>query len=160
MDVDVSITGDTWIMSTNNREVPDRKVSEEEALNKAADFLEGRVWGQWKILYMVQNNILVAAFANVQQNVIIYPDQVKVQVALDNGQVIGYEALDYYMTHHKRTIPAPKISMEEARKRSAAGLKLTTPVWQLFPGPWAARCWPMSSREILRATGTMCISMP
>jgi len=135
VDVDVSITGGHVIMSTNNREVPDRKVSEEEALNKAADFLEGKGLGTMEnTFYMVQNNILVAAFANVQQNVIIYPDQVKVQVALDNGQVIGYEALDYYMTHHKRTIPAPKISMEEARKKVSSRLKVNNARLAVIPG--------------------------
>ncbi len=47
----------------------------------------------------------VIPFALVQNGVIIYPDLVKVTVALDNGDIVGYEAMGYLMSHHDRDIP-------------------------------------------------------
>lgn len=133
-DIDISVTGGHVIMAANNRGVATRKISEEEALDKAAKFLDGKGLGVMEnTFYTVQNNILLAAFANVQQNVIIYPDQVKVQVALDNGQVMGYEALDYYMTHYKRSLPAPELSMSQARQRVSDRLEIEESRLALIP---------------------------
>jgi len=133
-DVDVSVTGGHVIMAVNNRAVSNRDISEQEALDKAAEFLKGKGLGNMEnTFYTVQNNILLAAFANVQENVLIYPDQVKVQVALDNGQVIGYEALDYYMTHYKRELPAPKITVNQARQRVNNKLKIESSRLALIP---------------------------
>lgn len=124
-DVDVSVSGGHVIMAANSRGVSSRKVSEKEALEKAAEFLAGKGLGIMEnTFYTVQDNILLAAYANVQQDVLIYPDQVKVQVALDNGRVMGYEALDYYMTHHKRDIPSPKITLAQARGKVNSRLKI------------------------------------
>jgi germination protein YpeB len=133
-DVDVSVTGGHVIMATNNRAVPNRHFSERKALKKAADFLKGKGLGAMEnTFYTVQNNILLAAFANVQQSVLIYPDQVKVQVALDTGQVMGYEALNYYMTHYKRTLPAPKITVNQARQKVSKNLKIEGSRLALIP---------------------------
>ena len=79
------------IMSTNSREVPNRKISEEEALNKAADFLRKGPGDNGKHFLYGPKQYLGGYFCQCQQNVIIYPDQVKVQVTLDNGQVIGFK---------------------------------------------------------------------
>lgn len=117
-ELDVSIKGGHVLMAANARDVASRKISEREALDKAAAFLKGKGLGTMEnTFYSIQDNVLLAAFANVQRNVLVYPDQVKVQVALDNGHVVGYEALDYFMTHQKRDIPPAKISMEQARKK-------------------------------------------
>lgn len=133
-DIDISVKGGHVIMATNNRAVTTRNVSEQEALDKAKKFLRGKGLGTMEnTFYTVQNNILLAAFANVQRNVLIYPDQVKVQVALDNGQVMGYEALDYYMTHHRRTLAAPKITMAQARQKVNKKLKIESSRLALIP---------------------------
>lgn len=70
-------------------------------------------------------NVAVIPFVAVVDGVRIYPDLVKVSVALDNGEVVGFEALGYLMSHHKRDLPEPKIDADEARSRVAAGLEVT-----------------------------------
>ncbi len=47
----------------------------------------------------------------------IYPDLIKLKIALDTGEITGMEAKTYLSNHTKRDIPEPKISMEEARKK-------------------------------------------
>ena len=34
----------------------------------------------------------------------IYPDRITVKVALDNGDIIGFNATDYYRNHQDREI--------------------------------------------------------
>ena len=55
---------------------------------------------------------------------LIYPDLIKVQVALDNGEIVGFEAQGFYIAHEEREIPKPKLSMEEARSRVSERLEI------------------------------------
>ena len=59
--------------------------------------------------------MLTISFCATQDNVTLYPDLVKVTVALDDGGVIGFEARGYLMSHHTRTLNEPAISEEDAR---------------------------------------------
>jgi len=43
-------------------------------------------------------------------------------VALDNGNIIGFEAQGYLTNHHKREIEKPKISEEAARERLSSAI--------------------------------------
>jgi spore germination protein len=51
----------------------------------------------------------------MQDEVIVYPDLIKIKIALDTGEVIGLESKGYLSSHTVRDIPAPKVSLEEAR---------------------------------------------
>ncbi len=55
-------------------------------------------------------------FAYVEDNVRVYDDMIHLQVALDDGDILGYEAKDYLINHRKRNIPKPKLTDDEARK--------------------------------------------
>ena len=46
----------------------------------------------------------------------IYPDLVKVKVALDTGGN-GFDASAYYLNHQDRTFESPKLDLDEARGR-------------------------------------------
>ena len=61
-----------------------------------------------------QDNAITFNFAAQEGNVLLYPDLIKVTVALDDGEVVGYEARGYLMSHHDRDLPEPRVSREEA----------------------------------------------
>lgn len=82
---------------------------------------------------MVQNNIATVSYVYQEDGVIIYPDQIKVDIALDNGRVLGFEALTYYMSHRKRTLPRPKISEEEARQLANSEMDIERVKLALIP---------------------------
>ena len=54
--------------------------------------------------------------APVINNVVIYPDLIKVKVDMASGEIIGYEACAYYTNHIDRKIGKAKIGESEARK--------------------------------------------
>ncbi|MDI3317734.1 MAG: germination protein YpeB [Bacillota bacterium] len=46
--------------------------------------------------------------------VLLYPDLLKVRVALDDGEVVGFDGLPYWLHHRSRALPAPRISASQA----------------------------------------------
>ena len=64
-----------------------------------------------------EGNTLTVSIAYKEGDVIVYHDLIKVLVALDNGQILTYDALGYLMSHRERDLPQPKISISEARKK-------------------------------------------
>lgn len=116
--VAVSETGGHVLWYANNRNVGERKIDLAGAKEKAAKFLAGRGYADMVPTYYEQGGgMAIFNFAATQNGVLLYPDQVKVSVALDNGQVLGLEAAGYYMTHHPRDLPRPGITPLEARKK-------------------------------------------
>lgn len=55
--------------------------------------------------------------APVQDNIILYPDLVKVKVDMEYGDVIGYDAITYFTNHTKRDLSASKISVASAKQQ-------------------------------------------
>jgi spore germination protein len=54
------------------------------------------------------------AYAFQENGVLIYPDQIKVKVALDNGEILAVDARQYLMFHHVRTLGKPSVTAREA----------------------------------------------
>lgn len=50
-----------------------------------------------------------------QDSVVLYPDLVKVKVDLENGNVIGFDAIAYYTNHADRQIQTAEIAAADAR---------------------------------------------
>jgi len=63
----------------------------------------------------------------------MYPDQIKVKVALDNGEILGVDARQYLMSHHRRTLPEPAISAAEAEERLRPELSVQRVQLALIP---------------------------
>ena len=107
------------IYYTNSRQVDKSEISEEQARTFAENFLKSRGIKNMVPTYTLkEGNTLTVSFAYKEGDVIVYPDLIKVLVALDNGQILTYDALGYLMSHRERDLPQPKISISEARKSS------------------------------------------
>lgn len=55
----------------------------------------------------------------------VYPDVMTVKVAMDNGEVTGFQNEAFLLSHHPRNIPSPSISLQEAKKRVNPALEVT-----------------------------------
>lgn len=123
--VDVTKKGGHIVWMLKNREVKDRKISIEEADKKAKEFLSSRGYPS-----MVSNlkdetdGSVVFTYVYQQNNVLIYPDVLSVKVALDTGEVIGFQDTDYLFNHKQRKIPTPKITQEVAKTKVNPKLKV------------------------------------
>jgi spore germination protein len=117
--VEVSVKGGHVLWMLDSRDIESTKIGLNEAQNKAIKFLEDRGITSMEVVESNQyDNVGVFDFVFQKNNVRIYTDLVTVKVALDNGDIIGYEALDYVVSHdEKKEIPTPKISLEEAKSK-------------------------------------------
>lgn len=114
--LDITKKGGYPIWLLQNREVKDPKISLNDASNNAAKFLKDQGFEDLILYESAQfENIGIFSFVSIYKNVRIYPDAIRMKVALDDGKVIGFSARDYLASHRKREIPQAKISAEEAR---------------------------------------------
>ncbi len=114
--MDISKKGGKLVWLINARPVADRTLDINTARQKALDFLKSRGFGDMKATYYQrQENAATFNYAALQDGVVLYPDLIKVTVALDNGEITGAETSGYLMSHRRRDLPAPAISREQAR---------------------------------------------
>ena len=105
-----------WML--NNRPVKEEKLDMEKAKKAGLKFLKDKGYENMKDTYYIkQDNTATINYAYTQDDVTIYPDLIKLKVALDTGEVTGIEAKTYLSNHIERDIPEAKISMEDARKK-------------------------------------------
>ena len=78
-------------------------------MEAARAFLAARGYGEMHESYFSRyDGILTVNFAAVQDDVVLYPDLVKVQVSLRDGAVIGLEAGGYLRNHVARESDAAR----------------------------------------------------
>ncbi len=123
--MDISRQGGKVIWSIHPRELGEEKWTVERARSKAKEFLKQRGYENMVSSYYQKHDTVVTFnFVTQKDNVIVYPDMVKVSVALDNGEIVGTDARGYLMGHRQRDIPKPELSEQEARDLVGKGLEI------------------------------------
>ncbi|SJZ66022.1 germination protein YpeB [Garciella nitratireducens] len=116
--IEVSKKGGHILWMMDSKVVREINYTMSNALEKAQEFLKEKGFENMVPSYAEQyNGVGIFNFAYQQNGVLIYPDLIKVQVALDNREIVGFEAQGFYVSHEERQIPKPKISLEEARNK-------------------------------------------
>lgn len=89
-----------------------------DAVKKARAFLEKNGYTKIKeSYYSTVDGVCTVNFSYYEDGVTYYTDLIKVSVALDNGDIMGFDASGYIMNHKNRSIPAKtKYTLESAQK--------------------------------------------
>ena len=133
----VSKKGGHIVYMNSNREVQTEIISQEEANNKGKEFLESKGFSNMQeTYYLKQEGIVTINYAYSQEGVIMYPDLIKVKVALDNGEVLGIETTGYLNNHTTRDISNVKITKEEAKKDLNKDLEIISEKMAVIPTEW------------------------
>ncbi|MGE4352993.1 MAG: germination protein YpeB [Oscillospiraceae bacterium] len=123
MTIQVTEQGGEVIYFLSSHAADKAALSAEDAMAIAKKFLTERGYDNMKDSYhMTQDNICTVNFAYEDDGVLCYPDLIKVSVALDSGNVVGFEAAGYVASHTDRQIPEAAVSRDEAQKKVAADL--------------------------------------
>lgn len=111
----------------------------EDALKKAGEFLKECGITSFKESYYVLNdNMCTINFSYVTEDgddIICYPDLIKVVIELDQGGTVEYDATGYLMNHHKRETAKPKLSLEEAKAQVSKSLTIEDYELAIIPTP-------------------------
>ncbi|MBO5059353.1 MAG: germination protein YpeB [Clostridia bacterium] len=132
----VSITkkGGHIVYFLMNRRVREEKLTVEDAILKAQEYLKQKGFESMQSSYYEKTGgVATVNFAYKQNNVICYSDLIKVKVALDDGEVVGMEANGYIMNHTKRDIRTPALTKQEARGHISSRLSIDTVNIALIP---------------------------
>lgn len=137
MSISISKTGGHIVLMNYNREIPEEKMSQEEANNKGKEFLASRNFANMKeTYYLKQGNAVTINYAYEQNGVVVYTDLIKLKIALDNGEILGIETSGYLNNHEERTITTAKISEEEAKQKLNKNLEITSSGLAIIPTEW------------------------
>ncbi len=81
------------------------KYSEEECASFAKAFLLKKGFGETETSYFRKfDGVITINLAPVEKGIILYPDLIKVEVDMETGEIVGFEATNYYMNHEKREL--------------------------------------------------------
>ena len=132
--VEITKQGGQVLQMLSSRPVGEAALSRKEGVEQAAAFLEEHGYRDMAPSYFLEGDgILTVHFAPVLDGVYCYPDLVKVGVALDNGDVVSFEAHGYLMNHGAREPAAPAVSADEAAERVDSSLTVLSRQLALIP---------------------------
>lgn len=130
----VTRRGGKILSMLSSRPVGSARVNAESAVETAKQFLRGAGYTDMSETYhMTQGGILTCNFAFRQGDVLCYSDLAKVSVALDTGEVCGFEAKGYLTAHCRRELPETAVSAETAGAAIPASLKVLGSQLALVP---------------------------
>ncbi len=152
--ISVSKKGGHVIFANYNRTVNVETISQERANEIAKDFLNKHGYINMKeTYYYKQNGIVTINYAYMQnsannQQVIIYPDLIKVKVALDDGSVLGIETSGYLNSHTTRNLPTNIITKEKAKEVLNKDLQIESENLAIIPTKWNTEvfCWEFKGK--------------
>lgn len=143
----ISQKGGHIVFMNYNRDVVDEKLSEDEANNKAIEFLNSKGYTDMHKTYSIKEyGIITINYAYEENDVLVYPDLIKVKVALDNGDILGIETTGYLNNHETRNIDKTEIiSSEEAAKLANENLKIEETRLVIIPTEFETEvfCWEL-----------------
>jgi len=132
--IDITQKGGHVFWMLYNRPVDSENINVDEAKALGKQFLESRGFSNMvDTYYLKEDNTAVINYAYSQDNVTIYPDLIKVKIALDNGEILGFEAKGYLSSHTTRTFPQIKVTQEEARAKITSRMQVISSGLAIIP---------------------------
>lgn len=141
--------GGVLLMLVKDRHIGEETLSVDDAKIKAEIFLRDNGYENMKeSYYEKRDGSVVINYAYYQDDYIVFPDLVKVKIALDDGEILGFESRGYVTNHTYRTIPEPKITKEQALGNVNKNLEITGVSMAIIPleSGNEACCWQIKGK--------------
>lgn len=133
----ISTKGGKLVLLNKNREVIEENLSREDANEKGKDFLnEIGFQSMQESYYQTQENIITINYLYKQGDILVYPDLIKVKIALDNGEILGVETNGYLNSHQERTDITPAITITQAKATLNPNLEIQGENLSIIPTEW------------------------
>ena len=122
------------IFLRKERDIKNSSSDYEKAVDAAKKYISSLNLGNFKeSYYFTDEGMCVINFAYLKGDTVCYPDLIKVGVALDNFEIVFYEAGGYIMNHKARTLKVPVHTKEQAAKVISPHLKIKATNLALIP---------------------------
>ncbi len=114
--IDVSKKGGVVTLFSDERPLEESSLTIEQAADKAMDTLKNIGWKLVQTSIEDYGGYIHLEAVNVEKGVLIYPDKLRLTVALDNGMITGYDSTPYWLFNHKRDLDTDMIDLERAEE--------------------------------------------
>ena len=109
-------------------------LTNEQGVKAAEDFLDDLGILSMKTTYYENiDNVLTVNFAYNDLDVCCYTDLIKVSVAMDDGEILGFDAKGFLVNHYDRDIPEADISQSRAKESVSPRLEIISGRLALIP---------------------------
>ncbi|WP_338776825.1 germination protein YpeB [Metabacillus sp. FJAT-52054] len=118
--MDITKKGGYPIWLIQSRKVNEENISLNDASNNAVSFLKEHGFEAEDLVLNESaqyDSIGVFSYVPNENGILLYPDTLKIKVALDDGQIIGFSAKDFLAAHRKRQVPKPELKENQAREK-------------------------------------------
>lgn len=136
--VDAAVTKNGGFVTyyINAREIGGRELNAAAAREKGGAYLKAMGLDSMRETYYdISGGIMTINYAYSQRDTVCYTDLIKVGVALDNGKIVFYDARGFVANHRERSLPEPRISLEDARRVVSDRLQILSSGRALIPTP-------------------------
>lgn len=135
INIEVSKNGGKIVYMLDNRIVSNPTIDMKKAIDVGSKYLETLGYKNMISTYSLRyDNTAIVNYIYKPDNVVIYPDQIKLKIAMDDGSILGIESEKFLVAHDKnRKIAAPKITQAEAKSKVSKRLNITTERLALIP---------------------------
>ena len=122
----ISEKGGHLIMFNAYRECGEVKLSDEECIDKAGEFLEKLGYKNMKCVWnYASGGTEHLNFAYTEDGVIMYPDLVKLNVCMETGTITGLDADNYFRNHTERLVKKAKYDIGDVFDKVNVKLDVT-----------------------------------
>ena len=141
----VQVTGQgghlLWMMPEAAEYEP--RISQEDCLRAADAYLADMGFSQMQRCFVQEyDGMVVANYAALQDGVLLYPDQVKVQISRATGTIVGAECSQYLLNHEARESLEPLLSIAQAQLTLSSRLEVGEARLCVIPTDSGERlCW-------------------
>lgn len=135
--IDITKKGGHPLWALSSRPVYQSLIGMEQAKQIGNEFLMQSGFNEMAdTYYTVNGNVATINYAAKQEEYILYPDLIKLQIALDNGDIMGIESKGYLFAHKEREIPDPALTIEEARSKISQRVSISSQGYAVIPTPF------------------------
>lgn len=137
VNISISTKGGKLVLLNKNREVIEENITREEANQIGKNYLTKINYpNMQETYYQTQENIITINYVYKQNDILVYPDLIKVKIALDNGEILGVETTGYLNSHTERTNTTPAITKEQAKAKLNKNLNIQAENLTIIPTEW------------------------
>lgn len=147
--ISISKKGGQVVLMNYNRDIQAEAISQEEADKIGKDFLASKGFANMKeTYYLKQEGTVTINYAYLQDDVTVYPDLIKLKIALDNGEILGIETSGYLNSHVQRDVSKVKIDKEKAKSSLNKDLQIESEGLAIIPTKWNSEilCWEFKGK--------------
>lgn len=135
--VGITKTGGFPLYMINSQFAGESDINQDEAVRNAKSFLNKIGYKNLKeSYYFTDDGICTVNFAGNDMGIVMYPDLIKVNVSLETGEVMSFDATGYVYNHRERESFTPLLTEAQAVEKINSTLTVIDTQLCIIPTDW------------------------